>query len=105
MKENGYTSKQEAYDHISTWLYEDRDLKNGISDLFTGLSGGDIRGKWSHPDSYYNSQSLSHEAFAHFFESGMRTDPAKLNYVKEVFPEAYEAFQQMLEDDLNEWWS
>lgn len=101
MKENGYTSKDDAYDDLSDWLWEDEDLKNGLSDLVIGLTDGKASGKWGHDQSYYDSKSIASEAFAHFFESGMRADSTKLDYVKELFPTAYAEFQQMLIDELD----
>lgn len=99
MKENGYTNRNDGYDALSDWLFDDPDnLKNGLSDLIRGLTEGKASGRWGHDD--YNKKSICHEAFAHFFESGMREDPTKLNYVKEIFPEAYEEFQRMIQDEL-----
>lgn len=100
MDDKGYTDKQDAYDDLSDWLWDDPDMKNGVSDIVLGLTDGEAGGKWGHSDDYYNSRSISKEAFAHFFEAGMETDSKKLDYLKEVFPTAYEEYQKMLEDEL-----
>ncbi|MBE6758559.1 MAG: hypothetical protein E7554_00525 [Ruminococcaceae bacterium] len=101
MHENGFSTREQANEYISDWLWEDADNKNGISDIVYGLSEGDAGGKWGHDASYYNETSTSQEAFAHFFEAGMADDSTKLDYIKEVFPSAYEEYQRMLNDELN----
>lgn len=100
MEEKGYTDKQDAYDDLSEWLWDDPDAKNGVSDIVKGLTDGDASGKWGHEDDYYNSKSISKEAFAHFFEAGMEIDSTELNYIKEIFPNAYEEYQKMIEEEL-----
>ncbi|MBE5961915.1 MAG: hypothetical protein E7256_11155 [Lachnospiraceae bacterium] len=101
MDEKGYTDVQDAYDDLSDWLNVDGNMKNGVSDLVNGLTDGKACGGWAHSDDYYKESSVSHEAFAHFFEAGMAADPKKLDYIKEMFPSAYEEYQRMLEDELN----
>ncbi len=100
MKEKGYTKKADAYEYLSSWLWDDPDMKSGISDLVNGLSEGKACGRWLHDDDYYNERSICCEAFAHFFEAGMSDDPTKLNYIKELFPSAYEEYQRMIRDEL-----
>ncbi len=36
-------------------------------------------------------------SFAHFFEAAIRRDSAKIEYLKQGFPEAYKIFETMLE--------
>ena len=100
-REQGYTDLNDVYDYMSRWLYEDADNKNGVSDLIKGLTEGQASGRWGHSDSYYSSSSIQKEAFAHFFEAGMSDDPTKLEYIRQIFPTAYEEYQRMLEDELN----
>ncbi|MDD6328495.1 MAG: hypothetical protein PUA62_08615 [Lachnospiraceae bacterium] len=100
MEENGYTDRQDAYDYINDWLMDDKDMKNGVSDILCGLSDGKVCGAWCHESDYYTDSSIENEAFAHFFEAGMYDDPVKLEYIKEMFPTAYEEYQQMIIDDL-----
>ena len=101
MAENGYTSRDDAYDHLSNWLNSDPNMMNGISDLVCGLTNGQASGQWLHAMSYYNHDSIENEAFAHFFEASMRCDSVKLDYIRELFPEAYEEYQRMITDILN----
>ncbi len=100
MEENGLTNRDDAYDALSDWLISDPHMMNGISDIVTGLTGGRASGWWMHSQSYYNHDSIETEAFAHFFEASMRCDSIKLDYIKEIFPEAYEEYQQMIRDEL-----
>lgn len=101
MRENGYTSIDQAYADLSAWLMQDPNMKNGVSDLVNGLTEGRSCGRWGHDDDYYDSKSIPREAFAHFFEAGMCSDPTKLNYIREIFPSAYREFQDMIEDELD----
>ena len=75
-------------------------MKNGVSDLVNGLTDGKACGGWLHEDSYYNKNSIAKEAFAHFFEAGMSADTTKLDYIKEIFPSAYQEYQKMIQDEL-----
>ncbi|MBR4040395.1 MAG: hypothetical protein IKJ11_09925 [Clostridia bacterium] len=102
MTENNCT-RQEAYDHISDWLWEDADLKNGLSDICGGLTANQCSGAYGHDDSYWTGKQqhgipdkVNNEAFAHFFESSMRTDGTKVEYIKEIFPNAYEEFKEIV---------
>lgn len=102
MKEHN-CSKDKAYEIISDWLYEDADNKNGVSDLCGGLSNKQCEGKWGHKSSYWAQgkehgvpEKVNNEAFAHFFEASMSTDSKKLDYIKEVFPTAYEEFKKIV---------
>ncbi len=101
MTENGYTDISDAYAELSEWLNSDPHMMNGISDIVRGLTNGQATGPWGHSMSYYNRDSIEAEAFAHFFEASMRCDSVKLDYIKEIFPEAYETYQRMIRDELN----
>ena len=94
-------SRNEANRRISEWLDVDADMKNGVSDILSGLSNGQIDVKWGHSDDYYTEENIEREAFAHFFEAGMSYKPQELLYLLEVFPNAYKKFQEMLEDELS----
>ena len=76
-------------------------MKNGISDILTGLSGGKVTGDWYHKMSYYSEMNIENEAFAHFFEAGMSYKPQKLLYILEVFPNAYDRFNEMIKDEIS----
>ena len=94
-------SKEEAYDKVNEWLDVDQDMKNGVSDILKGLSNGEIEGKWGHSDNYYTDKKIEREAFAHFFEAGMSYKPQKLLYILEVFPNAYDRFNEMIKDEIS----
>jgi uncharacterized protein YukE len=99
MEEQGYTKKEDAYNYINTWLWDSPDSKSGVSDIMNGLSNGKCCGRWAHDSSYYSDDSIANESFAHFFEAGMEASPEKLNYIKEVFPSAYEEFIKMVKKE------
>jgi len=99
IKSKGYTTFNEAQNDINNWLWQDADMKSGVSDLIRGLSGAQV-GKWGHDMDYYTESSIAKEAFAHFFEAGMSDTSVKLDYIKEVFPNAYEKYLQMINDAL-----
>lgn len=101
MREKGYTDIQDAYDDLSEWLWTDPDHKSGVSDIVKGLTNGQARGRWGHDSDYYNDSSIAKEAFAHFFEAGMCSDSSKIDYIKELFPSAYNEYQKMVADELN----
>lgn len=102
MIDNNFTDREDAYQYVEDWLSDgDADMKHSVSDLITGLSDGDIEGPWRHDANYYSESKIENEAFAHFFEAGMCTDSTKLDYIKMIFPNAYEEYQQMLEDELD----
>jgi hypothetical protein len=99
VKSIGYATFEDAKDEIDKWLWNNGDMKAGVSDIIRGLSGTEI-GKWGHEMDYYNKSSIANEAFAHFFEAGMSDTSVKLDYIKEVFPNAYEIYLKMVEDAL-----
>lgn len=91
-------TEEETYDWIEKWLEEDENMKHGISDLFKGLSNGEIDGAWDHDD--YSKAMIENEAFAHFFEAGMSYKTTKLDYIQEVFTNAYKKFEEMLSERM-----
>lgn len=101
MDAKGYTDVQDAYRDISAWLQTDPHMKSGVSDIVCGLTDGKCSGLWAHSLDYYNEKSISNEAFAHFFESGMSDDPVKMEYVKTIFPNAYDEYLRIVEDILD----
>lgn len=98
VREKNDLTGEEAYDWIEKWVKEDSNMKNGISDLFKGLSNGEIEGDWAHDD--YSKAMIENEAFAHFFEAGMSYKTTKLDYIQEVFPNAYKKFEEMLRERM-----
>ncbi len=101
-KEQGFTTDADAYGFIEDWLRNDNpDLKNGISDMVNGLSSGKCSGNWSHSADYYNDSSIACESYAHFFEASMYYDSTKIDYMREVFPESYKKFKEMVDEEIN----
>lgn len=95
--ENG-CSQEEAYAKISEYLWSDEDMTSAVSDIIMALTDRKAGGKYGH-DSLSEAE-LEREAFADFFDAGMSYKTKKLEYVKEIFPNAYEVFEQMLWDDI-----
>ena len=93
-EEYGFSGRDEAYAYISGALMVDRDRKAAVSDLIGGLTGNECIGAWGHWDDRYwnNYKALEKEAFAEFFEASMGADAMKVQYIREVFPQAYEEF-------------
>ena len=80
---------------IQANLNEDKNLKNGVSDIFSGLTKDAIRGEWGHDWSYWTKGVLEGEAIAHFFEA-RAAGGRKMEILKEYFPTAYEYFENTL---------
>lgn len=71
-----------------------------ISDLIEGLSDGKIIGGYGHlsaNNNYWKDKyAVCNEAFAYFFEASMGA-PERLEYLKVVFPNAYNQYKKMIE--------
>ena len=76
-------------------LNEDGDLKNGVSDIFSGLTQDAIAGRYHHPKSYWKGNALEGETIAHFFEA-MAAGGEKLEILKRYFPSAFAYFEKAL---------
>ena len=76
-------------------LQKDGSLKNGISDIFGGLTRNKITGSWAHPAMYWKGDKLEGEAVAHFFEA-MAAGGKKLEILKNHFPSAFAYFEEAL---------
>ena len=77
-------------------LNEDGDMKNGVSDIFSGLTMNSIGGRWGHYRDYWEKPGvLEREAVAHFFEA-RAAGGRKLEIMKEYFPSAYGYFENTL---------
>jgi len=108
-------SRKEAYAHIVDWICLDYSHKIGIQDLLEGLSLHGINYDGGHNLVYWltssplvdgliiggASEKICREAFAHFFEAGMDTNPAKLDYITTIFPTAYAKYEEIIRADLN----
>ncbi len=76
-------------------LNEDKNLKNGVSDIYSGLTRDAVKGWWGHDWSYWTKGVLEGEAIAHFFEA-RAAGGRKLEIMKEYFPSAYGYFENTL---------
>lgn len=99
--------REKAYEYISEWLCVDGNNKNGISDLCGGLTKNACEGYWGHGDDYWQGKQehgipdkVNNEAFAHFFEASMCTDTTKLDYIREIFPNAYNEYKKIVRSAL-----
>jgi len=74
----------------------DKYKKNGVSDIFCGLTKTEIAGQYGHwTKSYWKGEALEAEAIAHFFEA-RGSSSEKLNILKQYFPTAYEYFDTFI---------
>ena len=68
-------------------LAENGSLKNGVSDIFSGLTQDKIKGMYHHPATYWKGDHLESEALALFFEA-RSPGGDKLELLKSSFPSA-----------------
>lgn len=71
-----------------------------LSDLAGGLTNNQCKGRFAHtqPGYWEKEHRLEKEAFAHFFEAVAIQSDVKLSSIKEMFPNAYEEFERLLEE-------
>lgn len=76
---------------------------NVVFQIFiAGLTNKSCMGRWFHREQgYYTKESMSKEAFAHFFEAGMSNTDDKINYIKEIFPNAYNEYLKIAQDEVD----
>lgn len=93
---------QEAYESIRyALLHGEPQQTHIISDLVGGLTGNKCVGKYGHDVEYWNrSDTLEHEAFAHFFGSAITGNPEEIDAIKHVFPSAYKEFMKLIRGAL-----
>lgn len=94
---NGYNIEEALYD-ISDAMWEATDKQCHImADLFSAIYGEKYDWKYKHSDSYWDKAGrLEKEAFAHFFSASVLSDAEKLDTIKNVFPEAYHWFDELI---------
>lgn len=80
-------------------LFDDAPMKNGVSDIFSGLTSDEIKGKYHHKKSYWKGDKLECETMAHFFEA-RAIGGEKLRILKEHFPTAYQYFDEFVRNNL-----
>ena len=72
---------------------------SAISDLFDGVTQGNIIGCASHPKEYWkNRDNVTSEAFAHMFEA--QFDKKRYEQMKNYFPNALEYFEKKMKEAL-----
>ena len=72
---------------------------SAISDLFDGVTQGNIIGCASHPKEYWkNRDNVTSEAFAHMFEA--QFDKERYEQMKKYFPNALEYFEKKMKEAL-----
>jgi len=80
---------------IASEQFQNLRTDNGISDIISGLSDGNIKGCSYHDKDYWNKNTKVQEAFAHMFEA--QFDSQKYQRMKSIFPKAFKEFENMLE--------
>lgn len=89
-------SEEEAYKQIGKKLKKNGKL-NSVSDIIGGITNNKCYGKTTHADDYWKVKGkLGKEAFAHFGSASIRQSVEELEYIKQVFPNAYEHFKKSL---------
>lgn len=72
---------------------------SAISDIFDGVTQGNIIGCASHPKEYWkNRDNVTSEAFAHMFEA--QFDKERYEQIKKYFPNALEYFEKKMKEAL-----
>ena len=72
---------------------------SAISDIFDGVTQGNIIGCASHPKEYWkNRDNVTSEAFAHMFEA--QFDKERYEQMKKYFPNALEYFEKKMKEAL-----
>lgn len=98
---------QEARDDLGRIMREEGAMSTGdVSDMLEGATKGKFTGSAGHGKSYWTGRDtywgrtegkdVAIEAFAEMFSATI-TNKASLAKIKEVFPESYAMFQEMLE--------
>lgn len=87
----------DAYAEISKAL-KSNPKYHSVSDLIGGITNNQCVGNYCHQAEYWKQANrLEKEAFAHFYEATLRNDLEKLEAIKEIFPNAYDMFEKILE--------
>ena len=72
---------------------------SAVSDMFEGVTHGNIRGCAGHPEGYWDNESnITLESFAHMFEA--QFDKERYAEMKKYFPQSLEYFEKKLKGVL-----
>lgn len=83
----------DAYRIIENEL-SDFETQSAVSDIFNGLSAGNIKGCGYHDDSYWTTKRVTEEAFAHMFEAQFSAE--RYAEMKKYFPKSLKKFEEIL---------
>lgn len=87
-------AEKALFSKVSQDLYKDNLLKDSISDIFEGATGGKITDGWGHGKSYWSRpMALEKEAFAEMFEA-MATGGQRAEMMKKYLPGSFGYFQK-----------
>lgn len=88
---------------LTDLLRAEGDLASGVQDMYSGLTLNKVRPCWGHSTDYWlrgNTElEIASEAFAHM--SSGYTNPERLKIMKEWFPKACEAFENIVNELLD----
>lgn len=75
-------------------------VNDGLSDIIDGVSEGKYRPYYGHGGDYWeaNQSRVANEAFAELFAAQMTGDTAEIENMKEIMPETYDIYMNMIED-------
>ncbi len=87
---------EEAYAYVDNAMKKDR-MSYAAADIVKAVTGG--RAGTGHDMEYWkrDRDNINAEAYAHFFEAQMKQDKS-LDYIRQMFPDAYRMFEEALED-------
>lgn len=98
--EYGRKHKLETWDKVDSAISSElNDMKkhSGVSDMFEGITGGNVRGVAGHPEGYWSDdKNVTAEAFAHMFECEF--DKERYMQMKRYFPESLKYFEEKLKE-------
>lgn len=95
--ENQKIESVEEFNSFMNKELNDMRKHSGVSDIYDGLTLGEIRGVAYHPISYWEEVgNIEAEAFAHMFEAEF--DNIKYREMKKYFPKSFEWFENKLKE-------
>jgi hypothetical protein len=88
---------------LTHMLRAEGDHSSGVQDMYSGLTLNRVRAGWGHSTDYWlrgdTDLEIASEAFAHM--SSGYTNPERLKIMKEWFPKACEAFENIVNESLD----
>lgn len=80
---------------------ETYNTNNGISDIIDGVTNGNYQPSYGHDEDYWNLDQtrVANEAFAQIFSAQMTGDETELNKMRELMPETYEYYMEMIKSN------